>query len=400
MLRRAVQSALRNYYSARIVRPAHMSICIDYTEGAPVDNSLSPFLHYRNPSVVLRMTADEEVHRTEPGEFLYHALMMLRRAVQSALRNYYSARIVRPAHMSICIDYTEGAPVDNSLSPFLHYRNPSVVLRMTADEEVHRTEPEQKKPMNREKLLKWIKENCSIADELINDHNEYRPMKAEIRALSSVIPKAVIELESVSKQKATFANLTEVMNLRRKRIGRSYHISGKSSPYVRGQQLGGIAPAPRAGRLGAEIRALSSVIPKAVIELESVSKQKATFANLTEVMNLRRKEKEFRSENINEKFERDWKKMIDSDTKQLYSSVQNFSPISQSEKQSSRTTTPRSPAPSSSTESKTKDVGTMTSFEEIIDWGEPFGTIDFEPMDSKGRINKGIQARGQTENDP
>ncbi|VDM42601.1 unnamed protein product [Toxocara canis] len=221
-----------------------------------------------------------------PNSELHYASMdsvMLRRAVQSALRNYYSARIVRPAHMSICIDYTEGAPVDNSLSPFLHYRNPSVVLRMTADEEVHRTEPEQKKPMNREKLLKWIKENCSIADELINDHNEYRPMKAEIRALSSVIPKAVIELESVSKQKATFANLTEVMNLRRK---------------------------------------------------------------------------------------------------------------------SSRTTTPRSPAPSSSTESKTKDVGTMTSFEEMIDWGEPFGTIDFEPMDSKGRINKGIQARGQTENDP
>ncbi|VDK53344.1 unnamed protein product [Anisakis simplex] len=68
---------------------------------------------------------NENLYTTVDSNALHHA-------VQKAVSNYYSACVTRPARMTICIDYTQGAPASTSLSPFLNYRNPSVVLRMSA----------------------------------------------------------------------------------------------------------------------------------------------------------------------------------------------------------------------------------------------------------------------------
>uniref|UniRef100_A0A915ABT7 Uncharacterized protein n=1 Tax=Parascaris univalens TaxID=6257 RepID=A0A915ABT7_PARUN len=252
---------------------------------------------------------------------------MLRRAIQNALRNYYAAHIVRPARMSICIDYTDGAPACSNLTPFLRYRNPSVVLKMTADEDVRRTQSlsEQEKEKTRDELLEWIKENCAVSNELINDRNEYPLKKAKIRALSSATPKAVIELASGAKQVAT------------------------------------------------------------VIELAALRE-------------LKRKEGDGRMDEKNEAFDKNWKRMVDEDRRQLYSDVRSFSPLSQNDKQDTSIApgTPISPLK----ELETKDVGTLTDFDEDKDLGEPSGMIDFEPASNNGHINKAVQARGKTDTDP
>uniref|UniRef100_A0A0M3ICY7 Plus3 domain-containing protein n=1 Tax=Ascaris lumbricoides TaxID=6252 RepID=A0A0M3ICY7_ASCLU len=253
--------------------------------------------------------------------------IMLRRAIQNALRNYYAAHIVRPARMSICIDYTDGAPAYNNLSPFLRYRNPSVVFKMTADEDVRQTQPlsEQKKAKTRDELLEWIKDNCAVSNELINDHNQYPLKKAKIRALSSATPKAVIELACAAKQMAT------------------------------------------------------------VIELAALRE-------------LKRKEGDGRIDEKNETFDKNWKRMVDEDRRQLYSDVRSLSPLSQNEKQDT-SLGPRTPI-SPLKESKTKDVGILTDFDEEKDLGEPSGMIDFEPANNNGHVNKAVQARGKTDTDP
>lgn len=55
---------------------------------------------------------------------------MVRHVVQNAVRNYFSASCTTPAHMTICIDFTEGAPVPNNSTPTVRYQAPSVQINV------------------------------------------------------------------------------------------------------------------------------------------------------------------------------------------------------------------------------------------------------------------------------
>ncbi|VDK24667.1 unnamed protein product [Anisakis simplex] len=93
-------------------------------------------------------------------------------------------------------------------------------------------------------------------------------------------------------------------------------------------------------------------------------------------------------------FEQKWKKMIDSDKRQLYSDMRSLSTMSQNE-ETALDSNVRTAEQQSSTESSTKSEGTMTDVHEKKEWGDPRGEIDFNPIDSRGYISKGIQVRGQ-----
>ncbi|VBB33621.1 unnamed protein product [Acanthocheilonema viteae] len=55
---------------------------------------------------------------------------MVSHVVQTAVRNYFSASCTNPTHMTICIDFTEGAPTPNNSTPTVRYQAPLVQINV------------------------------------------------------------------------------------------------------------------------------------------------------------------------------------------------------------------------------------------------------------------------------
>ncbi|KAM3728512.1 Protein translocase subunit SecA [Dirofilaria immitis] len=55
---------------------------------------------------------------------------MVHHVVQTAMRNYFSASCVSPAHMTLCIDFTEGAPIPTNSAPVVRYQAPLVQINV------------------------------------------------------------------------------------------------------------------------------------------------------------------------------------------------------------------------------------------------------------------------------
>lgn len=55
---------------------------------------------------------------------------MVRHVVQNAVRNYFSASCTSPAHMTLCIDFTEGAPIPSNSTSTVRYQAPLVQINV------------------------------------------------------------------------------------------------------------------------------------------------------------------------------------------------------------------------------------------------------------------------------
>ncbi|VDK80485.1 unnamed protein product [Litomosoides sigmodontis] len=55
---------------------------------------------------------------------------MVRHVVQTAVRNYFAASCTSPAHMTICIDFTEGAPIPSNSTTAVRYQAPLVQINV------------------------------------------------------------------------------------------------------------------------------------------------------------------------------------------------------------------------------------------------------------------------------
>ncbi|EFO16915.1 hypothetical protein LOAG_11587 [Loa loa] len=55
---------------------------------------------------------------------------MVRQVVQTAVRNYFSASCTSPAHMTLCIDFTEGAPIPSNSTAVVQYQAPLVQINV------------------------------------------------------------------------------------------------------------------------------------------------------------------------------------------------------------------------------------------------------------------------------
>uniref|UniRef100_A0A915Q388 Uncharacterized protein n=1 Tax=Setaria digitata TaxID=48799 RepID=A0A915Q388_9BILA len=55
---------------------------------------------------------------------------MVRHVVQTAVRNYFSASCTSPAHMTLCIDFTEGAPIPSNSASSVRYQAPLVQINV------------------------------------------------------------------------------------------------------------------------------------------------------------------------------------------------------------------------------------------------------------------------------
>lgn len=49
MVRQVVQTAVHNYFSASCTSPSHMTLCIDFTEGAPKPDNSTTTVQYQAP---------------------------------------------------------------------------------------------------------------------------------------------------------------------------------------------------------------------------------------------------------------------------------------------------------------------------------------------------------------
>ncbi|EJW79128.1 hypothetical protein WUBG_09964 [Wuchereria bancrofti] len=55
---------------------------------------------------------------------------MVRHVVQTAIRNYFSASCTIPAHMTLCIDFTESAPTPSNSTSTVQYQAPLVQINV------------------------------------------------------------------------------------------------------------------------------------------------------------------------------------------------------------------------------------------------------------------------------
>lgn len=64
MVRHVVQTAVRNYFSASCTSPAHMTICIDFTEGAPIPSNSTSTVRYQAPLVQINVERKSDLKNT------------------------------------------------------------------------------------------------------------------------------------------------------------------------------------------------------------------------------------------------------------------------------------------------------------------------------------------------
>uniref|UniRef100_A0A0R3S4W5 THUMP domain-containing protein n=1 Tax=Elaeophora elaphi TaxID=1147741 RepID=A0A0R3S4W5_9BILA len=255
---------------------------------------------------------------------------MVCHVVQTAVRNYFSESCTTPAHMTICIDFTEGAPTPSNSTSAIRYHTPlvqinaertfdpkntNVVTTATAAATPKASESPvatATEKVDREKVAETAKESPIFnaakklsAFTIKEDDEDVGPVKAITELLTSKIP------------------LQRVFNMR---------------------------------------CAEKKIAEKKVFEYLSVTYQKI----------------------VSQEMLMKWRKKYEEDKHALYSDQQVTA-----EDSSSSNMTPRS-----DTSISFHETGIITTDERMNGWGEVAGILAFEPTDSKGNVKKAIQIRG------
>ncbi|VDK86900.1 unnamed protein product [Onchocerca ochengi] len=157
------------------------------------------------------------------AEYACSDYVMVHRVVQTAVRNYFSASCTNPAHMTLCIDFTEGAPVPSNSSPVVRYQAPlvqinverkfdpnstGVVTSITKDSELLATSTSEK--VSREKVsarkqgpIFNAAKKLSVFTITEEDDENLKPLKAVTMILKSKIsPQQIYNLKCVEKKTA------------------------------------------------------------------------------------------------------------------------------------------------------------------------------------------------------
>ncbi|CAG9538578.1 unnamed protein product [Cercopithifilaria johnstoni] len=138
---------------------------------------------------------------------------MVRHVVQTAVRNYFSASCTNPAHMTICIDFTEGAPIPNNSAPIVRYQAPLVQINVerkftdtstavTKDSELPAASTTEKVDRGKESSLLNAAKKLSVFT-IKEEAEDLKPVKAVAEILKSKMPlQEVYNLKSVEKKVA------------------------------------------------------------------------------------------------------------------------------------------------------------------------------------------------------
>ncbi|VDK63635.1 unnamed protein product [Gongylonema pulchrum] len=79
MVRQVVQAAVRNYFASSCTALARLTLCLDFTEGAPVPNNKTPFVRYQAPLVQISVE-----RKSGPGSTTTAQSTTLRAAAKSS----------------------------------------------------------------------------------------------------------------------------------------------------------------------------------------------------------------------------------------------------------------------------------------------------------------------------
>uniref|UniRef100_A0AAF5PKA8 Uncharacterized protein n=1 Tax=Wuchereria bancrofti TaxID=6293 RepID=A0AAF5PKA8_WUCBA len=137
---------------------------------------------------------------------------MVRHVVQTAIRNYFSASCTIPAHMTLCIDFTESAPTPSNSTSTVQYQAPLVQInvRRKFDRRSTNLATTAKKDANREKMgtqkgspIFNAAKKLSVFTVKEKEFEDLKPVKAVTETLKSKIPLQRVDyLKCAEKKKA------------------------------------------------------------------------------------------------------------------------------------------------------------------------------------------------------